>query len=255
MLGSVDPLGLACIFNERLSLPGTAAGSLGAINRVRIPPHGSLSPAKIRVLIHAGITVGIPTHGVQTPAGVVIRADIGVKCVGLFGMLRHFLAEGARITGFLLGFLLQPRSLNLSLFGVSAGTARPGFLLTRVELHFLGLPAYFGGFFAVRFVPLLLHCPASTARHQEHDEQDHHNKANNNPNPGCNVQATHLFPFCSIGRRAAGLAGTGPADSVTRLKITCRGTYVLLVTMLTILRPAWLVLDQQPAFFGKRERR
>lgn len=192
-------------------MPGTAACSLGhfpAINRIRIPARSAL-PAKIRIPVQTGIMVSIPTRGIPAPAGVV-GANIGVKGVGLFGMLRHFLAEGARITGLLLSFLLQPGGLNLSLFRIRAGTARPGFPFTRVKLHFLGLPAHFSGFLAVRLVPLLLHCPTSTARHQEHDEQYHHNKANNNPNPGCNVQATHLFPFCSTGRRTAGLVAADP---------------------------------------------
>ncbi len=168
-----------------------------------IVPADSL-PAEVGAVTHAGVGMPIPPHGVPVhiapaAARVPVRTNIRINGVGLFGMPRHILAEGARIIGLLLGFLLEPRGLNLGLFRVRAGPARAGFLLTRIKLNLFGLPAYFSGFLAVGLVPLLLHCPAPTARHQENNDKDHHNNANNNPNPGCNVQATHLFPFASTG--------------------------------------------------------
>jgi hypothetical protein len=201
-LGTFGPLSLCGMLSARFSLSGTAGGIHGNFSAgIRVGFLVGSSPAPARVLVSERAAAHSPAS-----AGV-IRVNIRVKGVGLFGMLGHFLAEGPRIAGLLLGFLLQPRGLNLCLFRVGAGSARPGFLLTCVEFHRLCFPAYFGGFLAVCLVPLLLHCPAPTACHQEHDEKNHYNKANNNPNPGCNVQATHLFPFVPSGQ-TAGLAGT-----------------------------------------------
>ena len=159
------------------------------------------------VLGHAPEGVPVPAK-VPAPALVlilanVILANVRIYGVGLFGLPGHVIPEGPRVARLLLGFLLQPRSLHLSLLGVSAGTACPGFLLARLEFYVLSLSAHLRGLFAVRFVPFLLQCPAATPRHQKHDQKDHHNNANNHPNPRCNVQATHLFPFAAIEPRAA----------------------------------------------------
>jgi hypothetical protein len=105
----------------------------------------------------------------------------------------YIVTEGPRIASLLLGFPLQASGINLSLLGVSAGTARAGFLGTRIELHLLSLLAHFGGLFAVSFVLFLLQSPAATTRHQKHDQKDHHNNANNHPNPRRHVQTAHLF--------------------------------------------------------------
>jgi hypothetical protein len=152
----------------------------------------------VRVHARVRIRVRIPAN-IPAPARVVRLANVRIYCVGFCGLPGNIVPEGSRIAGLLLGFLLQPRCVNLGLLRVSTGTARPRLLLTRIKLHRFRLPAHFGGLFPIRLIPLLLHCPAPTARHQEHDEKDHHNNANNNPNPGCNVQATHLFPFASTG--------------------------------------------------------
>ncbi|MCU1434958.1 MAG: hypothetical protein JWR71_1683 [Pseudarthrobacter sp.] len=169
-----------------------------------VVPHGFPAQILACVLVAPG-----PPAPARIPVPVLV--DIRINGVGLFGLPGHIITEGSRIAGLLLGFLLQPRGVNLGLFRVSTGPARPGLLLAGIELHLLRLPAHFGSLFAVRLVTLLLHCPAATARHQECDQKNHHNNAHNYPNPGCNVQATHLFPSASAGPRATGLTdGSDP---------------------------------------------
>ena len=182
---------------------GVRAGFSLAHTAGRIVPPSVLGQIPARVPVPARLLV-------------IVLANVRVNGVGLFGLPGYIVPESPGITSLLLGFLLQPGGINLGLLGVSTGAARAGLLLPRIKLHLLRLPAHFGGLFAVRFVPFLFQCPAATARHQKHDQKDHHNNAYNHPNPRCNVQATHLFPLAAIGPRITGLAGASdPLISVT----------------------------------------
>lgn len=174
----------------KLLCPGLVACTLGPSNTGPAPFSASIlspgiaNPGIVSARVFSARAPGPDTRSSDIP----VRRHVRVYRVSLRCMPGDVIPKRPGIAGLLLGFLLQPRGINLRLLSLGAGTARPGFLFARIEFNILGFAAHFGGLFPMRFIPLLLHGPTPIPRYQHQHDQDHHHDANNHPNPRCCVQ-------------------------------------------------------------------
>jgi hypothetical protein len=185
---------------------------------------------------------------VRVDIAAAVAVDVGVKLVRLPRPFVYIVAERLGLHGLLVCLLAQPGRIHLGLFRISPGTRSFCFALPCVKILHLGLAADFRCLGPVLVVALLLDSlPAPSARQQQQHNQHHHNDADYHPNPWSCFQNTHHFPLDVTGPACA-----LPADSAGTVNNSLsKGTYLLLVIMLIILRPVLLVLDQQPAFLER----
>jgi hypothetical protein len=196
----------------------------------------------------AGSLAVAAVAAVRMDIAAAVAVDVGVKLVRLPRPFVHIVAERLGLHGLLVCLLAQPGRIHLGLFRISPGTRSFRFALPGVKILHLGLAADFRCLGPLFVITLLLDSlPAPSARQQQQHNQHHHNDADYHPNPWSCFHTTHHFPLDVTGPACA-----FPADSAgTVYNSLSKGTYLLLVIMLIILRPVLLVLDQQPAFLER----
>jgi hypothetical protein len=230
---AVSSLGGTCTVTGMITANSAAAGLITGR-----APHTFVAAA-LAVAAVAAVRVDI---------AAAVAVDVRVKLVRLPRPFVYIVAERLGLHGLLVCLLAQPGRIHLCLLCIRPGTRRFGFALPGIKILHLGLAADFRCLGAVFVVTLLLNSlPAPSACQQQQNNQQHHNDADYHPNPWSCFQNTHHFPLDVTGPACA-----LPADSAGTVNNSLsKGTYLLLVIMLIILRPVLLVLDQQPAFLER----
>ena len=231
-----------------MAASGTIGALIGAFAAGRVAmdsiPGSRASGSASRSSSHT-LVAGLTAVGSVTAA---IILDVGINLVSFTRPFIDVVAKGPGLGGLLLCLLAQPSGFNLRLLRIGPGSCCLRFTLARIKFPVFGVAADFRSLFAVRLVPLLLdRLTAPPAHQQQQHDQHHHNNGNYNPNPWSCFQITHHFPLDVTGQAQA-----FPTDSFgTVYNSFSKGTYLLLVIMLIILRPVLLVLDQIPAFLER----